>query len=322
LSEANNVYPKTDGYGPISDFQSFTSALGSDFRGGGSFIAKDGTSTLLVGTSTGLEKYSAGSWTNLVTSMTVTGQWRFGQFGNYVICVNGVSTKVVDLVAGTASTLAGAPTGTSIAIVGDYVVIGQDSSDLLGITTSAEGSHTDWNVVTSTATYQPMLAGGEVMGQASGEIGVILQRQRLVRQTRTGDPAAPFQYDEIATNVGCASKGSVAQFRNMVFFLSDSGFKALISGQELQDIGSEKVDRTFQAEVARDDWERIYSAVDPQSKVVIWGVPGSPGKLWIYNWELERWATATLAFDAIFSGFTSSITLVQLATGQDVLCVH
>ena len=312
LSVANNVYPKTDGYGPISGFTGFSAGLGAAFKGGGAFIASDGTSTLLVGTTDGLLKYSGASWISIVSSMVVTAQWRFAQFGNYVVAVNGIKTKVVDLVAGTAGNLTGSPNGVAVGVVQNYVVILQDDGDLLGVFTSGFNDHTDWDVVTSTATYQPMLDGNELMGFASGEYGVILQRNKLTRMTPTGDTAAPFVYDAISTNVGCASKGSVAQHGNRVFFLADSGFKALVAGQEpVQNIGSEKVDRAFQSEVARDDWESIFTAVDPQSKVVIWCVPG--GKLWIYNWELDRWSTATLTIDAVFSGFTSSVTLEELA---------
>lgn len=314
LDVANNVYPKTDGYGPISQFTGFSGSLGAAFKGGASFISKDGTSTLLVGTATGLLKYAGASWTSLIGSMTVSGQWRFTQFGDYVIAVNGVETKVVDLVAGTAGTLTDAPAGVAVGRVSNYVVILQASSDLLGVYTSGFNDHTDWDYVASTATYQPMLDGNECMGFASGEYGVILQRNKLTRMTPTGDTTAPFGYDDISTNVGCASKGSVAQHGNRVFFLSDSGFKCLVAGQEpVQNIGSEKVDRTFAREVARDDWERIFSVVDPQSKVVIWCVPGAPGKLWIYNWELDRWSTATLTIDGLFAGFTSSIDLETLA---------
>lgn len=311
LSVANNVYPKVDGYGPIAGFNSFTDALPAAFAGGASFIASDRTSTLLVGTASGLSKYSSGSWSDLETSMTVTGQWRFAQFGDNAIAVNGSVTKVVDLTAGTSADLTDAPAGVCIAVVGDYVVIGQDSSDLLGIYTSGFNDHTDWDYVSSTATYQPMLSGGEVMGLAGGEYGVILQRSRIMRMTRTGDVTAPFQYDQITDNVGCASKGSVAQSGRSVFFLSDRGFMALDDGQALRPIGSEKVDRTFSSEVSRDEWEAISCAVDPQSKVVIWCVPS--GKQWIYNFELDRWTTATLDIEGVFAGFTSSVTLEELA---------
>lgn len=312
LDTANNVYPKTDGYGPISQFSSFSDALGAKFLGGASFISTDGTSSLLVGTTDGLVKFAGGGWTDLDTGMVVTDHWRFAQFGDYAVSVNGVVTKETDLTTGVTTDLADAPAGKCITIVGDYVVIGQAAGDLLGIYTSGFNDHTVWDYVAGTATYQPMLTGGEVMGLAGGEYGVILQRQRLVRMSRTGDATAPFTYDDISTNVGCASKGSVAQYGNRVFFLSDAGFKCLIAGQEpVQNIGSEKVDRTFISEVPRDDWERIFTAIDPQSKVVVWCVPNF--KLWVYNWELDRWTTATPNAEGVFSGFTTSTDLETLA---------
>lgn len=308
MLEACNTYPLADGYGPVRGFVAISDATPAEFKGGASFIADDGTSYPLVGTSNGLARYASGAWTDLIVGMTVTDQWKFAQFGNFAIGVNGQSTKVVDLIAGTAATLTGAPTGKSVAIVGDYVVIAQDTNDLLSVFTSDINDHTRW-VPDTGATQQPQLTGGEVMGLAGGEYGVILQRRRLVRMTRTGDATAPFEYDEITDNIGCASRGSVAQYGRSVFFLSDQGFMALEDGQVPVPIGAEAVDRTFQAIVPPDDYERIFAAVDPKRKLVVWCVPGSPGTLWIYNYVLKRWTVAKLNIDAVFSGFTSSETL-------------
>ena len=309
LQVATNVYPRADGYGPVKAFASVSDAIGSDFKGGAAFIAGDGTSTLLVGTADGLVKYDSGAWSDLETGMTVSGAWRFTQFGNYAIGVNGTATKVVDLSAGTSGALTGAPAGVCICVIGDYVVIGQDAGDLLGIYYSAANDHTDWTPAIGGPGIQPMLTGGEVMGLAGGEYGVILQRQRIVRMTRTGDANAPFQYDEIAPNVGCAAKGSVCASQRTVFFLSDRGFMALDDGQALKPIGSEKVDRWFQDRVSRDDYSSIQSAIDPVAKTVTWLVPGSPCLMVIYNWELDRFSTAELALEGIFAAFTSSLTL-------------
>lgn len=315
LTVAKNGIPIVGGYGPVKSFYSISSALSASFAGGGSFVAADGNSYLLVGTATGLDKYNAGSWTNLVTSMTVTGHWRFAQFGDYVIGVNGSVTKVTALAGGTGTTttLTSAPAGVCVATIGNYVVIGQDASHLNGIYTSGFNNHTDWDVVTSTATYQPMLEGGEVMGLAGGEYGVILQRRRLVRMGVTGNTTEPFTYDPIAVNVGCASKGSVCSYDRTVFFLSDEGFKALDDGQALRHIGSERVDRTFQARVPATDYERIFSAVDPQRKLVYWMVPGAPAYVLIYNYALDKWGEAEFTADGLFPGFTSSTDLETLA---------
>lgn len=320
LTLARNCYPITTGYGPARDFSSQTAALTNAFKGAGAFIGTDGTPSVLAGTSDGLSLLSGGTWTDVLTGAAVAYQWRFAQFGNAVVGVNSSATTVTDLTGGTGSTaaLTGAPSGWSVVVVGDYVVIGGDSADLFSIRTSGFNDHTDWDYTNpaSTATYQPMLTGGEVMGLAGGEYGVILQRERLMRMTRTGDSAAPFAYDEISASVGCASKGSICQLGRTVFFLSDKGFMALEDGQALTPIGVEKIDREFTAQVARADYDTMFSAVDPQSKLVIWYVPGRPGSLWVYNYVLKRWSVVQARLDGIFPGYTLGVTLEELSAAN------
>ena len=306
LLVAENVEPAADGYRPILDIVTSGSALSETFNGGAAFISTNGTAYLLAGTTAKLCRWSAGGWSNLLTGLTVTKRWQFTQFGDYVVAVNGGDTKVVDLNAGTAGDLTGAPKGTCITVVGDQVVIGQADENILLVKWSAFNDHTGWSAGVDQSGFQPMLTGGEIMGLAGGEYGIILQRGRLVRMSRTGDADAPFQFDEITPNVGCASKGSIAQAGRSVFFLSDRGFMACEDGQLPVPIGNESVDRTFLKEVPRDDWERLYATVDPVNAVVRWALPGTPGKQWLYNWTLKRWSTPRYTFEGVFSGFTSS----------------
>lgn len=314
LIQADNVIPIADGYRPVPQFSGFSAALGAAFAGGASFIAQDGVSNLLVGTATGLLKYASGtSWTALLSAMTVTGRWRFTQFGNYAIAVNGVGTKVVNLSTGVASALAGAPVGVCVATVGGFVVIGQDTGNILRVWNSKVEDHTGWTAGVGGAGFTDMLTGGEVMGIAGGEYGIVLQKQRLVRMNRTGDTVTPFSFDEITPNVGCASKGSIAQAGNTVFFLSDRGFMALQAGQDLQPIGDEKFDRWFREKLDRTEWEKIYATVDPENKLVMWAVPGSPGFILVYHYELGRASTISLNLDGLFFGATSSVSLEALA---------
>lgn len=306
VTVAENVYRAADGYRPVGSFLNNSTALPSTFNGGGSFISTSGTSYLLAGTLTTLSRYSAGGWVSLLSGLTVANRWQFVQFGDNVVAVNGGATQDVDLNAGTAAALAGAPTFSCVTVVGDYVVGGQADGDILMVQWSAYNDRTGWTPQVNQSGFQPMLTGGEIMGVAGGEFGVILQRQRLVRMSRTGDKDAPFQFDEITPNVGCASKGSVCQHGRSVFFLSDRGFMACEDGQLPVPIGNEKVDRDFQSQIPRDEWHRIYAAVDPRRTLVSWVVPGNPGKEWIYNWTLQEWSTATYNVDGVFSGFTSS----------------
>jgi hypothetical protein len=313
LLRAENLYAAVDGYRPVPDFLGLSSALPAAFMGGASVIATDGTAYLLAGTAEGLYRLDAGDWTALVDELSISDRWRFAQFGNYALAVNGSATRVVDLSAGTDSALTGAPTGTSIAVIGDYVVIGGAGGNILKVQWSAFNDHTGWTDGTDQAGSQPMLAGGAVMGIAGGEYGVILQRNRIVRMSRTGDNLAPFQFDEITAEFGCASKASIAQVGRTVFFRSDRGFMALDDGQALRAIGSEKVDRTFDQEVSRDGYESLFAAVDPQNKLVMWMVPGRPATIWVYNFEIDRWTTIRRSLSGMMSGYTANVTLEALA---------
>jgi hypothetical protein len=312
LVRAQNVFPAADGYRACPGFLPISSALPAEFRGGASFISESGAAYLLAGTATTLSQFTAGGWTSLVASLTVTKRWRFAQFGNFVIAVNGGDTQEVDLDAGTAGDLTGAPSAIDVDVIGPHVVYAQPNGDLLRVRWSAFEDHTGNTLGLNQAGDQPMLTGGEVQGIAGGEFGVILQRQRLVRMSLTGDANAPFQFDEITPNFGCAAKGSIAKAGRTVFCLSDRGFIAIDNGQSIRPIGNEKFDVSFREALGEDDFDRVWSTVDPQRTIVAWGIAGTPGQIWIYNWVLDRASVLRLPFDGIFAGFESSQTLEQL----------
>lgn len=319
LTVCRNVVPAQGGYRAVGGFESISAALPATFMGGASFISTAGTAFLLAGTTTTLSRLSGGTWSSLLSLLTVTEKWKFTQFGDYVVTANGGTTYAVDLAAGTAAAIVGAPTFTDVCVVGDYVVGAQPNGDKLKVRNSAFNDHTGWTVGTNQCTEQIMLAGGEVMGVTGGEYGIILQRERLVRMSRTGDAIAPFQYDPISENIGCASKASIVAVGKTVFFLSDRGFMALDGGEQPRPIGKEKFDQSFRDALGEDDFERVWAAVDPKQTRVYWGIPGLVGTIWGYDWALERPFTIQMAFDGFFSGFENSTDLDSLtATYPDL----
>lgn len=313
LVEASNVLPTENGYRPVKAFAAISDALPDTFNGGGAFVSSSGTAYLIAGTVSTLDHYTAGSWTSLLTGLTVADRWRFTQFGDYVVAVNGGATQQIDLNSGVATAIAAAPTGNGVAVVGDFVVITQAGGNILQVQWSAFNDHTAWTPAVDQSGFQPMLTGGEVKGIAGGEYGVILQRFRLVRMSRTGDNTAPFEFDEITPNFGCASSGSIAQAGRTVFFLSDRGFMALDDGTQLRPIGNEKFDKSFRDTVSQSDYEKLWATVDPKRSLVMWGLPGVPGRIWVYNWVLDRATTIDMPFAGFFSGYESSMTLEEVA---------
>lgn len=313
LTIAENVLPAADGYRAVKSLSGLSDPLPAAFAGGFAAISTDGQVSLLAGTTNGLSRFASGDWLPLLTAVDVPSRWRFAQFGDHVVAVNGGITRDVDLTAGTASTLAGAPTGEGVGVVGDFVVIVNADGDNQMVKWSAFNDHTKWTPAVDQSGFQPMLTGGEIKGIAGGEYGIILQRFRLVRMERTGDATAPFQFPEITTNFGCASSGSVVQAGRTVFFLSDRGFMALDDGAALRPIGNEKFDQSFRETVGTSDYDKLWAAVDPKRTLVMWGLAGVPGRVWVYNWVLDRATTLSLPFTGIFAGFESSLTLEDVS---------
>ena len=312
LIEARNVLPSANGYRPAQAFRPITPALPETFAGGAAYVSSTGETSFLAGTANKLLRYSGADWSVLLTALTVA-RWRFAQFGDLVIAVNGGTPQKYSLLAGTAAMLGGTPpVADMVATVRDFVVLAGDPDDRLTVTWSAFNNAEEWTPATNQSDFQQMLSGGEIMGLAGGEYGIILQRDRVVRMTYTGGDTI-FQFDEVASNIGCMAKGSVAQAGKLVFFLSERGFM-VSTGAEPTPIGFEKIDRTFFARYSRQDIERISAAVDPRTTTVVWAMPGSPGTLWCYNWGLERWTTIDTNVLGAFTGFTANISIDALDT--------
>jgi hypothetical protein len=108
------------------------------------------------------------------------------------------------------------------------------------------------------------------------------------------------------------AKGSVVQAGQLVFFLSEQGFK-LCDRTQVVPIGEEKVDRTFFARYSRSQIDNITAAVDPRSTTVYWAMPGNPGQIWPYNWTLEKWGLPIeVSLARVFDGFTANTSLDAL----------
>jgi len=305
---AENCYPSPAGYRPVKGFAPLAPAL-AGFMGGAAYVSSDGTTSLIAGTATDLWLYS-GAWASVLGSLAASEPWRFTQFADTIVCVAGGAPVAYDLTTQSAVELGGSPPNAGLcATVREFVVLAGDADAQQSVSWSDQGLPDEWTA--GQAGSQPLYAGGEITGLAGGEYGVILQRHSVKRMSYTGDPALPFQFDEIGSNIGCIAKGSVAQHGRLIFFLSERGF-AFTEGTDVTFIGNEKVDRTFFAMHPRADLDRLCAAVDPRNSLVIWAMPGNPGRLWIYNWVLDRFSTATLDIGGLFSGFTANVSIDAL----------
>src|SRR6056300_1249253 len=269
LRDAKNVYPTSVGYAPFNNAADFSQAASENINS--VFGAKYGDEVaIFAGGASKLFKLDA---TDLsVDDVSKSGgysgsTWNFTQFGKVVIGANNQS-KLQSWTIGASSAFAdldtNAPIAKYVTVVRDFVVTANlnASVDTNKVQWSDINDETTWTSgTTSQSDYQIIPDGGDITGLTGGEIGLIFLEKSIVRMSYIGSPLF-FQFDTISRGLGCLSTGSVAQYGNISYFLSDDGFYSC-DGNSIQGIGTEKIDRYFFKNANLNLFDSISSAVDP-----------------------------------------------------------
>ena len=311
LVTARNVYASPLGYTPVQGFSAITGALPAAWNGSASFIGSDGSTALLAGTSTNLYAYISSTWTSKIATLTASLRWQFAQFGDLVIGVFGGAPQKYNILTATGGTLGGTPPNASmVAIVKDFVFLAGDNADNATVTWSAINNAEGWTAATDQSDYQQIPDGGEITGLVGGEYGLVFQRDAINRFSYVGTPLI-FQRDKVSENLGALTPYGIASSGRMVFFLSERGFYMYQDGS-IRAIGENKVDSTFFSTYSISDIRTSIScAIDPKKSLVIWSMPG---RLWVYNWDLDRWTDIEIDTNGVSVAFTANVSLEDIDT--------
>jgi len=315
---ANNVIPAARSYRPLKALGTVGGALTA--RAQGAFTAR--SAALVLGNFAGdvakLYKYNGSTevWDDVTRSAggayttAATDVWNFTQFGDVVIAVNGTDA-IQEYTLGSSTLFAALggspPVAKYITVIKDFVIIGNIASAGNRVRWSATGNAASWAVSAATqADLQDLYIGGQVQGLVGGEFGVVFQENAIRRMTYVGSPII-FQFDEVSRDLGCDLPGSIASYQNVAFFHSADGFKSIIGGSQIQDIGANKIDRTFAMDLDIANASRVTSTIDRQNKLYIVSYPGvgntggTPNRLAIYNFQTGWWAFADVEAELIYS---------------------
>lgn len=320
MQDATNVFPVSSGYAPFPLSSDYTTAASENLLniGTGKF---SNVTELFAGSATKLYLYN--STTITLDDVSKVGGyntdiWNFVQFGDVLLAANNVN-KIQAWTVNTSTTFndlaATAPVAKFITVIRDFVVVANldAGANPNKVQWSDIASETNWTAgAASQSDYQMIPDGGDITGITGGESGVIFLERAIVRMSYIGSPYF-FQFDTISRNFGCRYSGSIAQYGQIAYFLSDDGFYSC-DGQVVQGIGNEKVDRYFFKNLDLNKVHTISTAIDPVRKLVVWNYPNisQTRSLLIYNWQLKRWSRADTTTDYIASAASTSYTLEGL----------
>ena len=319
LTTAKNCFPKAVGYGPFPQEVDYSDAAPQNLTAAAAAKDTNSITSIYAAGTTRLFKLDTSdfSWDD-ISAVTYSGTfgWKFTQFGNSLIAANESNTmQYIDVMSGTtfADLAADAPKAKFVTVVRDFVVSGYQSSNKSRIQWSGINNEKTWTTsATTQADFQDVPDGGFVQGVTGGEFGLVLLERSIVRMSYVGTPLI-FQFDNIARNRGCFEPNSVIQWQGITYFLGDDGFYAC-DGQNLKNIGAEKVNRYFFNSLKESDLGNMSAAIDPINNLVVWGYPtvDLDYRVLVYHVPTGKWSYADSTATRVAPVSTPSITLEGL----------
>lgn len=324
---ATNVIPSSTAYEPVPSMLKVasSSAIG---KISGSYYARDQANNTYTYAGDASALYvQSGVTFNVATRLSggayTTDRldaWEFVSWAQTVIAVNGLNDLPQQISLGAANfvNLTGAPKARHIAVIKDFVVLGNVSDSAAAVQRvrwSAINNSASWTPDPATlADYQDLPGnGGWIQKVISGEQGYIFQERAIWRMTFVGSPLI-FQFDKIHDGIGAYAAQSVCNYENLVYFLSADGFKSF-DGTNLTGIGAGKVDKTFFADLDTSFIQSIKGVIFPDMKCVFWSYAGSGNNegesnhILVYSMAYNKWARIDIPVE--FSLGVDQITIAS-----------
>lgn len=261
------------------------------------------------------------SLTHLYSSLSAESQWQFAQFGNLVLATQkNVGLQVYNLASSSAfADCSGSPPQASyISVVGRFLVLSGLLSNPFRIHWSGLNDTTNWTSGVGSSDFQDFPDGGIVRGVAGGEAGIVFQDQAIRRMSYVPGSPLIFQIDRIAQDKGLFAPYSIVRAGDLIFFHSAHGFQKIVPGGVPEQIGRERVDRTFFDDLDKAEPRMFIGASDPRSTRAFWAYKSTSGstglydKIIGYDYALDRWFPISMSGEYLLGMSQPGITLENL----------
>jgi hypothetical protein len=268
---------------------------------------------------------TAGTGTHSVTAhysdLSLDAQWQFVQFGSLVKATqkNAVlQTYTLGVSSSFANNAGSPPQASYISVVGRFIVLSGLLSFPFRIQWSGLNDTTQWTSGVGSSDFQDFPDGGIVRGVAGGEFGTVFQDQAIRRMSYIPGSALIFQIERISEAVGLFAPYSIVRAGSYIFFHSAQGFYKIVPGGIPEQIGRERVDRTFFDDLDKTDLKLFIGASDPRSTRAMWayksvsGTTGLYDKIIGYDYALDRFFSLTMSGEYLLGMSQPGLTLESL----------
>lgn len=338
-----NVYPRTQtSYGPIASITPYTDALDDVCQGAAAYISNADNINIFAGDKAKLYNLVSGgsSWSDVSKSggyaTPADGQWNFELFNNIAIATNYADPiQAFTLESSTAfDDLSGdAPKAKYVSAIKGFLVVANTDDGTFGVQSqrvwwSALADPTSWPTPGGVSAAQVQSSYNDLFGSAGSITGLVgnlgtadgavFMEHAVWRMIYAGPPLV-FDFLPAEGVKGCPAPNSIVQYGNVVFYLGEDGYYAF-DGTSSRPIGANKFDKTFYADLDQTYMNRVWGAVDPINKLIMWAYPGAgnsggnPNRILFYNTVLDRASIANITCEVIMRLLSIGYTLNELYT--------
>jgi len=324
ITDCEMMLPSMKGMKGAPSFIAATDALAAACRGAAYAVKLDNTTRLFAGSQTKLYELSGTTWTDVSRVGNYVGSgdsvWRFAQFGDVSLAVNGSDEFQYSNGSGSFANLAGAPKATVIETVGGFVMVGNynDGSSVPdGMKWSAYLDYTDWtpDVATQAGDLRLLDTPGEVRGlKRLGQYAIAYKEQSMYLGVNNGPPVL-WGFTLISGEIGAVSHESVVSIETAHFFISPAHF-FMFDGARPIPIG-DGVREWFFNDLNSDYIYKIRGVHDKNNAHVLWYYPstasiGALDSCIIFNYKTRKWSRANRTIEVCLEYLTGALTYATL----------
>jgi hypothetical protein len=242
--------------------------------------------SIFAGTSTRLYKFaSMASWTDFskgaanYTALPTDDLWQMAQYGPAVYATNiNNPLQSCDVSSGTVfADVAGSPPKAKyLAVVGDFLMLGNTETSSRQVRWSARNDPTSWTRYSKDADSQDFPDGGDVMGLSGWEQGGLIFQTEVVRQMGVRQDAAIMEFHRVEASQGTLAPYSIVNRQGTSYYYATNGFQRITTDGASEGIGANWLDAWFlDNSLAASRPKAIVGSFTSRSPQIIWLFAGA-----------------------------------------------
>jgi hypothetical protein len=251
--DVSGVFPGRTGYEPWPSMTIASAALASACRGAFMGRTLSNSSAIFAGTDSTLYKYvSMSTWNDFSKvggyHLATDDLWSMVQYGPSLYAAHiGDPMQSCDVSSGTifANVAGSPPKARYLAVVGDFLMLGNTETSSRQVRWSARNDPTSWTRYSKDADSQDFPDGGDVMGLSGWERGGLVFQTEVVRQMFLRQDAAIMEFHRVEASQGTLAPYSIVNRQGTSYYYATNGFQRITTDGASEGIGANWLDSWF-----------------------------------------------------------------------------